>query len=86
MLVDLVPLALMIVFMKKNAITVTRKLLTHSAISVTPIFRGQQVKMSPASLSAVPGMGIDKDLLCDGCRRYLRRPSQVFLTAVARKK
>ena len=30
--------------MKKNAVTVTCKLLTHSTISVTPIFRGQQVK------------------------------------------
>ena len=43
-LVDLVSLALMIVFVKKNAVTVTYKLLTHSEISVTPIFRGQQVK------------------------------------------
>ena len=31
-----VPLALMIVFMKKNAVTVTCKLLTHSEMSVTP--------------------------------------------------
>ena len=47
-LVDLVPLALMMVFMKKNAVTVTHKLLTNSTISVTPIFR----------LSAVPNMGL----------------------------